>query len=82
MTEISGSRPVAPAPAANRPAVSAADLAVKLLKPLDGLMAAGESAKAEVVAVKEGVQNFQLMLRVTLDGGRQATLQALSLIHI
>lgn len=78
MTEISGSRPVAPPPAANRPAVSAADLAVKLLKPLDGLMAAGESAKAEVVAVKEGVQNFQLMLRVTLDGGRQATLQASS----
>ncbi|UCJ15165.1 flagellar hook-length control protein FliK [Pseudomonas sp. MM211] len=78
MTEISGSRPIAAAPPASRPQVNAADLAVKLLQPLDGLMGKGESAKAEVVGLKEVAQNFQLMLRVTLEGGRQATLQASS----
>jgi len=41
-------------------------------------MASGETAKAEVVGLKEGAQAFQLMLRVTLDNGRQATLQASS----
>ena len=78
MTEISGSRPIAPPPTASRPLANAADLAVKLLQPLDGLMASGETAKAEVVGLKEGAQAFQLMLRVTLDNGRQATLQASS----
>lgn len=78
MTEISGSRPIAAAAPANRPPVNAADLAVKLLQPLDGLMSSGESAKAEVVGLKEVSQNFQLMLRVTLENGRQATLQASS----
>lgn len=78
MTEISGSRPIAPPPPASRPLANAADLAVKLLQPLDGLMASGETAKAEVVGLKEGAQAFQLMLRVTLDNGRQATLQASS----
>lgn len=78
MTEISDSRPIAPPPPASRPLANAADLAVKLLQPLDGLMASGETAKAEVVGLKEGAQAFQLMLRVTLDNGRQATLQASS----
>ncbi|SDI52490.1 hook-length control protein FliK [Pseudomonas flavescens] len=79
MTEISGSRPIAAAPPVSRPLVNAADLAVKLLQPLDGLMSSGESAKAEVLSLKEVAQSFQLMLRVTLDSGRQATLQANSL---
>lgn len=78
MTEISGSRPIAATPPASRPLPNAADLAVKLLQPLDGLMSSGESAKAEVVGLKEVAQNFQLMLRVTLENGRQATLQASS----
>lgn len=78
MTEISGSRPIAAPPPTSRPQANAADLAVKLLQPLDGLMASGESAKAEVLALKEVAQNFQLMLRVTLENGRQATLQASS----
>ncbi|TBU81948.1 flagellar hook-length control protein FliK [Pseudomonas daroniae] len=78
MTEISGSRPIAAPPPTSRPQANAADLAVKLLQPLDGLMASGESAKAEVLALKEVAQNFQLLLRVTLENGRQATLQASS----
>lgn len=78
MTEISGSRPIASTPATNRPTVNAGDLAVKLLNPLDDLMAPGESAKAEVVASKEVSQSFQLMLRLNLESGRQTTVQASS----
>lgn len=76
MSEISSPRPLPATPPAVRPAVSAADLAVRLLQPLDGLLAAGESAKAEVIALKEQAQSFQLLLKLTLAGGRQATLQA------
>src|SRR5690606_41388694 len=59
-------------------APSAADLAVKLLQPLEGLLAAGETAKAEVLAAKETAQSFQLLLKLTLNSGKQATLEASS----
>jgi hypothetical protein len=59
-----------------RSTVTAADLAVRLLQPLEGMLAAGESAKAEVVAIREQAQSFQLLLKLTLDGGKQTTLQA------
>ncbi|MBC9250460.1 flagellar hook-length control protein FliK [Pseudomonas alcaligenes] len=78
MAEISSPRPL-PAPSSTvRPAQVSADLAVKLLQPLEGLLAAGESAKAEVVALKESAQSFQVLLKLTLDSGRQATLEASS----
>jgi hypothetical protein len=52
-------------------------MSVKLLQPLpDDLLVAGESAKAEVIAQKALAQNFQVLLRLTLDNGRQATLEA------
>ena len=76
MSEISSPRPLPPSAAVIRPSASAADLAVRLLQPLEGMLAAGESAKAEVVAIREQAQSFQLLLKLTLDGGRQATLQA------
>ncbi|TBU95365.1 flagellar hook-length control protein FliK [Phytopseudomonas dryadis] len=78
MSEISSPRPVAPLPPSNRPQPAASDLAVKLLQPLEGLLANGESARAEVVALREAAQSFQLLLKLTLDNGRQATLQASS----
>lgn len=53
-------------------------MAVKLLQPLDGLLAAGETAKAEVVALKESAQSFQLLLKLTLENGKQTTLEASS----
>lgn len=76
MAEISGTRPATAAPAAPRPVVAAAEMALKLLQPTDGLLAAGEHARAEVMAVREQNQAFQMLLRLTLDSGRQATLQA------
>lgn len=79
MAEISSSRPLPATPPAARPSVpNAADLAVKLLQPLEGMLAAGETAKAEVLAAKETAQSFQLLLKLTLNGGKQTTLEASS----
>lgn len=79
MAEISSSRPLpATTPVARPSQASAADLAVKLLQPLEGLLAAGQSAKAEVLEAKAVAQNFQLLLKLTLDNGKQTTLEASS----
>jgi hypothetical protein len=76
MAEISSTRPASAAPAVPRPVVAAAEMALKLLHPMDGLLAAGESARAEVMSVREQNQAFQMVLRLTLESGREATLQA------
>ncbi|MCK9817228.1 flagellar hook-length control protein FliK [Pseudomonas sp. MAFF 302046] len=51
---------------------------LKLAQPLEGLIAAGQTAKAEVLSLKQSDQAFQLLLKVTLDNGKQTTLQATS----
>lgn len=76
MSEISSPRPLPPSAQVLRNPANAADLAVRLLQPLEGMLAAGESAKAEVVAIREQAQSFQLLLKLTLAGGKQTTLQA------
>ncbi|MDH4568738.1 flagellar hook-length control protein FliK [Pseudomonas sp. BN414] len=78
MTEISGARPLPPSQPVSRPVQNAADMALKLLQPLDGLLTAGESADAEVIALKETAQSFQLLLKLTLANGTQTTLEASS----
>ncbi|MBM7059528.1 flagellar hook-length control protein FliK [Pseudomonas sp. UL073] len=78
MTEISGSRPLPATPPPTRTS-QAIDQALKLLQPLDGALATGETAKAEVIAVREAVaQSFQVLLRLTLASGAQTTVQATS----
>ncbi|WP_409317246.1 flagellar hook-length control protein FliK [Pseudomonas sp. KCJK9016] len=62
-------------PATARPQVGEL---LKLLTPMDGLIAAGQSARAEVLSQKPADQAFQVLLKVTLDGGRQTTVQATS----
>ena len=74
--EISSSRPIAPTSSVARPSVASTELAIKLLQPLAGLLSAGESAEAEVMALKEQAQSFQLVLKLTLENGRQTTLLA------
>ena len=64
-------------PATSRPQVVSGDL-LKLLSPMEGLIAAGQSAKAEVLSLKQADQTFQLLLKVTLESGRQTTVQATS----
>ena len=64
------------APATPRPQASGELL--KLLTPVDGLIGAGQSAKAEVLSLKQDQQMFQLLLKITLAGGRQTTVSATS----
>lgn len=78
MSEIGSPRPVSPTPPGSRPGPAPSDLALKLLQPLQGLLTSGETAKAEVIALKEAAQSFQLLLKLTLENGRQTTLQASS----
>ncbi|PMQ12505.1 hypothetical protein PseAD21_07810 [Pseudomonas sp. AD21] len=67
--------PITPANA--RPLVMSGEL-LKLLTPVEGLIGAGQSAQAEVLSLKQADQTFQLLLKVTVDGGRQTTVQASS----
>jgi hypothetical protein len=64
-------------PATSRPLVVSGEL-LKLLTPMEGLLTAGQTAKAEVLSLKQTDQTFQLLLKVTLDSGRQTTVQATS----
>ncbi|MBV6823677.1 flagellar hook-length control protein FliK [Pseudomonas sp. PD9R] len=64
-------------PATSRPLAISGEL-IKLLTPMEGLITAGQSAKAEVLSLKQADQTFQLLLKVTLDSGRQTTVQATS----
>ena len=77
MTEIKSTQAIAPASPPRSPAASA-ELALKLLQPMQGLLTAGESAEAEVVRIKEALQAFQLTLRLTLGNGRQTTVETAS----
>ncbi len=68
--------PQATATTPRAPAVSGELL--KLLTPMEGLISAGQTAKAEVLSLKQADQAFQLLLKLTLESGRQTTLQAIS----
>lgn len=76
-SEIGATRPLPPT--GSRPPPSAAtELAIKLLQPLQGLLASGEQVQAEVISLREQQQSFQVLLKMTLANGRQATLPATS----
>lgn len=77
MTEIKSVQAMPPA-AAVRNSTAAVDLALRLLQPMQGLLGPGETAEAEVVSIKEALQSFQLVLRLTQENGRQTTLEATS----
>lgn len=70
--------PLPPVPAAvPRPAPMAGEL-IKLLQPQEGLVAPGKTANAEVLSLKQADQSFQLLLKLTLENGRQTLVQAIS----
>ncbi len=77
MTEIKSTTALPPS-SAPRQATAANDLALKLLQPMQGLLAAGENAEAEVVSIREAAQAFRLVLRLTMGSGRQATVEVSS----
>ncbi|WP_040262347.1 flagellar hook-length control protein FliK [Pseudomonas massiliensis] len=72
--EISAVAAAANLAAATRSAAASAEL-LKLLQSVDGLLEPGQSAKAEVLSIKQLPGQFQMLLQVTLDSGRQATVQ-------
>ena len=76
-SEIGATRPLPPT-SSRPPPSAAAELAIKLLQPLQGLLASGEQVQAEVISLREQQQSFQVLLKMTLANGRQATLPATS----
>ncbi|MBA1200875.1 flagellar hook-length control protein FliK [Pseudomonas capeferrum] len=48
---------------------------LRLLQPQSGLLPAGESARAEVMSLRQVGQDFQMVLRLTLANGAQAQVQ-------
>jgi len=71
--DIPNLSPVAAATALLRAGVPPGEV-LKLTEPREGLLNAGQVANAEVVSLKQLGQNFQLLLKLTMDNGRQATL--------
>ena len=64
-------------PATSHPPVVSGEL-LKLLTPVEGLISVGQTAQAEVLSLKQADQTFQMLLKVTLDSGRQTTVQTTS----
>ncbi|ROM50596.1 flagellar hook-length control protein FliK [Pseudomonas poae] len=70
--------PLPPTPAPAPAPLPATGELLKLLEPQTGLIDPGKTANAEVLALKQGGDTFQLLLKLTLDGGRQTLVQASS----
>ncbi|MFF7708298.1 flagellar hook-length control protein FliK [Pseudomonas sp. NPDC007930] len=73
-SEISSVTATAALAQAQRSAANTGEL-LKLLQPLETLMQPGDTAKAEVLAVKQVLQDFQLLLALTLSNGKSLTVQ-------
>jgi len=71
--DIPNLSPVAAATALLRAGVPAGEV-LKLMEPREGLLNSGQVANAEVVSLKQLGQDFQLLLKLTMDNGRQTTL--------
>jgi len=74
-SEIGASRPLPPTPSL-RSTQNAAQLTLKLAQSLGDLLPPGDKAHAEVLAVRDGQVNFQLLLRLTMASGQQALVVA------
>ncbi len=72
--EINNLGPQAPAGPSLR--ASATGELLRLLQPQQALLAPGETAKAEVLALRQVGQDFQLLLKLTQENGKQLTVQA------
>lgn len=77
MTGDMNIQPLPQATATTRAPMVSGEL-LKLLTPAAGLIATGQTAQAEVLSLKQADQTFQLLLKVTLESGRQTTVQATS----
>ncbi|MGF6593379.1 flagellar hook-length control protein FliK [Pseudomonas sp. 2835] len=55
---------------------------LRLLQPQQALLAPGETAKAEVLALRQVGQDFQMLLKLTQDNGKQTNVQASSTLPL
>lgn len=70
--------PISPATANSpRPGVVGGER-LTLINPLEGLIRPGQTAQAQVLSLKQADAMFQLLLRLTLDNGRQTNVQVSS----
>lgn len=77
ISDVNTAPPTPAAPSAGRPGAGGSDV-FKLLQPFDGLIGAGQSAQAQVLSLKQENTVFQLLLKLTLDNGRQTNVQVSS----
>jgi hypothetical protein len=70
--------PLPPTAAANPRGPAVSGELLQLLTPREGLINPGQTAQAEVLSLKQADQAFQLLLKLTLESGRQTTIQTLS----
>lgn len=71
--DIPNLAPVTAATAVSRAGVPPGEV-LKLMQPREGLLPSGQVANAEVVSLRQLGQDFQLLLKLTMDNGRQTTL--------
>lgn len=74
--EISSTRPSASIPNAPRPAAPSSSNVLELLQALPAQLKAGDSTQAQVLALREAQQAFQVLLRLSLPNGQTRTLEA------
>ncbi|HWD33956.1 MAG TPA: flagellar hook-length control protein FliK [Pseudomonas sp.] len=68
----------APLAASPQPRPAMTGELLRLLQPQQALLAPGETAKAEVLALRQVGQDFQMLLKLTQESGKQTNVQASS----
>ncbi|TWI53892.1 flagellar hook-length control protein FliK [Pseudomonas duriflava] len=76
MTDIGGVRLTASLPTSTSRTGVLLEQTVRLAAGQNSPLAAGETAKAEVLAIKQALQNFQVIFQLTLNNGQQVRLSA------
>jgi len=79
--DIPNLSPVAAASALLRAGVPPGEV-LKLMEPREGLLNSGQVANAEVVSLKQLGQDFQLLLKLTMNNGQQTTLPVSSTLPL
>ena len=77
-SEIPSARPSSSIPSLQRPAASTAHPILQLQGSLPAQLKIGDSAQAQVIALRESNQSFQVLLRLSLSNGEQRTVEVQS----
>lgn len=75
--DISSLQPMTAAAALTRAGLSSVQV-LKLLQPMENLIAPGETVEAEVITLKQLQQNFQLLIKLALSNGGQTSVSVTS----